>query len=410
MQKKSRFRGASIGAALADKIAKDVLEEAKAEEHPYVLEQAGDAGGFNSLKLSSHVLNDLKFHGLKTPMPIQEQAIPVLLGGRDLIAEAKTGTGKTLAFAIPIIEGIDHERRGVQSLILTPTRELAEQVAGEIKKIGRQRRVKVEAFYGGKSIMPQAKALEQGVHIVVGTPGRILDLIGRRMLRLDRVTMFVLDEADRMLDMGFIDDIREIIRELPTERQTMLFSATIPDQIGELARSIMRDPEVISIKSEERTVDEISQSYYETTKTGKFDAFVEVLKKEEPESAIIFCNTKRWADTLGSLMRRRGFKTEALHGDLSQSQRDRVMEGFRAKKIRYLIATDVAARGLDIDDVSHVFNYDIPRERENYVHRIGRTGRAGKTGKAISFITSAEVHDLWGIEHFARTKISPAKL
>ena len=403
------LRGASIGAALADEIVEDVLEEAKADKQ-YVLEQAEGTGGFHGMNLSNNVLKDLKHHGLETPMPIQEQAIPVLLTGKDLMAEAKTGTGKTLAFAIPIIEGIDLNRRGVQSLILTPTRELAEQVAGEIKKIGYQKKVKVEAFYGGKSIMPQAKALEQGVHIVVGTPGRILDLIGRRMLRLDGVTMFVLDEADRMLDMGFIDDIREIIRELPTDRQTMLFSATIPEEIGELARSIMRNPEVITIKSEERTVDEIEQSYYETTKTGKFDAFVEVMKRESPDSAIIFCNTKRWADTLGNLMRRRGFQTEALHGDLSQNQRDRVMDGFRAKRIRYLIATDVAARGLDIDDVSHVINYDIPRERENYVHRIGRTARAGKTGKAISFITSAETHDLWGIEHFARTKINPAKL
>jgi ATP-dependent RNA helicase DeaD len=365
-------------------------------------------GSFGDLNLSHHVLKDLEYHGLKAPMPIQGQAIPVLMAGRDLIAEAKTGTGKTLAFAIPLIEKADPTQKRVQALILTPTRELAEQVAGEIKKIGYQKNVKVAACYGGKSINNQARELQDGAQIVVGTPGRILDLIGRRLLRLDGVSTFVLDEADRMLDMGFIDDIREIIRSLPAERQSMLFSATIPDEIRELAHSMLNNPEVISIVSDERTVDEIEQSYYETTRTGKFDMFVDVMKAENPESAIIFCNTKRWADTLEKLMHRRGLKASVIHGDLTQSQRDSVMEGFKKGRVRFLIATDVAARGLDINDVSHVFNYDIPREKENYVHRIGRTARAGKTGKAISFITQAEIHDLWGIEHFARTKITPA--
>jgi ATP-dependent RNA helicase DeaD len=384
--------------------------EVVSEVNEAVSEVKTTDGGFDSLNISSHVLKDLAYNGLVKPMPIQEQAIPILLGGRDLIGEAKTGTGKTLAFAIPIVERIDPASHGVQSLILTPTRELAEQVCGEIKKVSYQKRLRVGAFYGGKAIQPQARMLQQGIHIAVGTPGRVLDLIGRNMLRLDKVRMFVLDEADRMLDMGFIDDIREIIGHLPQERQTMLFSATIPEQIRDLTLSIMHDPEIISVKSEERTVDEVGQFYYETSRSGKFDTFSEVLKRESPESAIIFCNTKRWADTLGGLMNRRGFKAEVLHGDLSQNQRDRVMEGFRQKRIRFLIATDVAARGLDIDDVSHVINYDIPREKENYVHRIGRTGRAGKSGKAISFITSNEVHDLWGIEHFARTKIALASL
>ncbi|MFH0862008.1 MAG: DEAD/DEAH box helicase [Candidatus Altiarchaeota archaeon] len=365
-------------------------------------------GGFRDMNLSDHVLTDLHYHGLKEPMPIQLQSIPVLMSGKDLIAEAKTGTGKTLAFAIPIIEKTDVAKRYVQTLVLTPTRELAEQVAGEMMKVGYQKKVKVAAFYGGKSINNQVRTLHAGIHVVVGTPGRILDLIGRRMLRLDQVSTLVLDEADRMLDMGFIDDVREIVSHLPTDRQTMLFSATIPDQIRGLTSDIMLDPILISIKSDERTVEEISQFYYETHKSEKFDLFVDVLRKEVPESAIIFCNTKSWADTLAKLMQRRGFKAEALHGDLSQNQRDHVMEGFRSRKIKYLVATDVAARGLDVDDVSHVFNYDIPREKENYVHRIGRTARAGKRGRAISFITKAEIHDLWGIEHFARTKIQPA--
>jgi len=366
--------------------------------------------GFGDMNLSHHVMKDLEHQGLSTPMPIQSQAIPVLMGGRDLIGQARTGTGKTLAFAIPIVERVDLEGRHVQALVVTPTRELAQQVAGEIHKISYNKRVTVEAFYGGTSISNQAKALQRGVHVVVGTPGRLLDLMERRLLRLDRVSTLVLDEADRMLDMGFIDDIRRIISHLPADRQTMLFAATMPDEIRVLAREIMLDPQEITVSCDTLTVDEVDQYYYEVPKTEKFDAFMEVMRSEKPDSAIIFCNTKRWADTLGKLMNRRGLRVEVLHGDMSQNQRDRAMENFRGKKIRYLIATDVAARGLDIDDVSHIFNYDIPRERENYVHRIGRTARAGKSGKAISFISSQETHDLWGIEHFARTKIQQATL
>lgn len=363
---------------------------------------------FSDFNLSHSVLRDLEYHGLEKPMPIQEQAIPVLMEGRDLIAEAKTGTGKTLAFAIPIVEKIDCSMRRVQALIVAPTRELAEQVSGEIQKVGYNSKVQVGAFYGGKSIGPQAKMLQKGVHVVVGTPGRILDLIDRRMLRLDSVKILVLDEADRMLDMGFIDDIRKIISYVPRERQTMLFSATIPERIRSLAHSVMRDPEVISIKSDQMTVEEVEQCYYEIHQSEKLDMFVNVVRKESPESAIVFCNTKRWAETLSRLMRNKGLHAEALHGDLSQDQRDRVMFNFKNKKLRFLVATDVAARGLDIEDVSHVFNYDLPREQENYIHRIGRTARAGKTGKAITFITPQEIRDLWAIEHSCRTSIPKA--
>ena len=364
-----------------------------------------ECNGFSELNLSSNVLKDLQYHGWETPLPIQGQAIPVLLDGRDLIAEAKTGTGKTLAFAIPIIEKTDCNNRSVQALVLTPTRELAEQVSGEIKKVGYNKRVYVAAFYGGTSINAQIGLLKRGIQVVVGTPGRILDLIKRGVLRLDTVNTLVLDEADRMLDMGFIDDIRRIIRYVPADRQTMLFSATIPDRIRQLSHSIMRDPEVISIKSDNMTVDEVEQYYHEISQSNKFDSFIAVVRKEDPNSAIIFCNTKRWADTLSRLMRKNGFKAEALHGDLTQNQRDKVTHGFRKKAFTFLIATDVAARGLDIDDVSHVFNYDLPKDRENYIHRIGRTARAGKKGRAISFITSRETHDLWDIEHVCRTRI-----
>ncbi|MCX6694910.1 MAG: DEAD/DEAH box helicase [Candidatus Altiarchaeota archaeon] len=369
-----------------------------------------EVNGFCDLNLSSHVLKDLKYQGWETPMPIQGQAIPVLLDGRDLIAEAKTGTGKTLAFAIPIIEKVDCEKRFVQALVLTPTRELAEQVAGELKKIGYNKKVYVGAFYGGKSISMQASLLKRGIHVAVGTPGRVLDLLNRRILSLEGVRTFVLDEGDRMLDMGFIDDIRRIVAHLPHDRQTMMFSATIPEDIKGLAQSITRNPEFISVSSDTMTVDEVDQCYYEVPKTEKFDAFVEVMKRESPSSAIIFCNTKRWSDTLAKLMKRRGFDAEVIHGDLTQNQRDRVMDGFRKNRFKFLIATDVAARGLDIDDVSHVVNYDLPKERENYIHRIGRTARAGKSGKAISFISSQEIHDLWETEHRCRTKINQARL
>jgi len=369
-----------------------------------------DDKGFGGLNISHHVLKDLDFHGLSSPMPIQEQAIPVLLSGKDLIAEAKTGTGKTLAFAIPVVEKINLERKGVQTLVLAPTRELAEQVSGEMSKVSYNKKVRIAAFYGGKSISAQANVLSRGVQVVVGTPGRILDLIERRMLRLDGVHTLVLDEADRMLDMGFIDDIRRIISHVPSERQTMLFSATMPESIRGLAQSIMKDPQVITIKSEQLTVDTVDQVYYEVSRDDKLDIFAGVLKMENPASAIIFCNTKRWADTLIRLMKHRGFHGEALHGDLSQNQRDRVMEGFRRKKFMFLVATDVAARGLDIDDVSHIFNYDLPKDRENYIHRIGRTARAGKSGKAISFVTHGEIRDLWDIEHVCRTTIKQANL
>ena len=365
---------------------------------------------FSELNLSPQTQKDLEHNNFVTMMPIQELSIPMLLEGRDLIAQAKTGTGKTLAFGIPIVEKVDPANRDVQALIMAPTRELAEQVAGEMRKIGYGKRIRTTSVYGGKSIDAQAKQLSSGSPIVVGTPGRIMDMIERRLLRLGTVKILVLDEADRMLDMGFIDDIRKIIAHIPKERQTMLFSATIPDRIGQLAHTIMKKPEHISVSPEELTVNEIEQYYYETPQNVKFDTFMAVVQKERPDSAIIFTNTKRWADTLTNMMQRRGMSTEAIHGDLSQNQRDRVIEGFKRKKFIFMVATDVAARGLDIDDVTHVFNYDIPREKENYIHRIGRTGRAGKSGKAISFISSQEIHDLWTIEHTCRTKINEARL
>ncbi|MFH1403732.1 MAG: DEAD/DEAH box helicase [Candidatus Altiarchaeota archaeon] len=365
---------------------------------------------FGELDLSSQVLQDLEYHGLKTTMPIQTESIPVLMSGRDLMAQAKTGTGKTLAFAIPIVEKVNQEDRSVQALVITPTRELAMQVSGEIKKIGYKKRINVACVYGGKSVSTHVQMLRNGSQIVVGTPGRILDLINRRALNLGGVRMLVLDEADRMLDMGFIDDIRRIISNTPRERQTMLFSATLNESVKGMAQSIMNDPLDISTGQDELLVDDIEQSYYEVPQEDKLDVFIDVVKKEKPSSAIVFCNTKRWADTLIKLMKRRGIDGRALHGDMTQGQREAVMEGFRKNRFKFLVATDVAARGLDIDDVSHVFNYDIPIDPENYVHRVGRTGRAGKAGKAISFVSQREIRSLWDIENRCETTIPKADL
>ncbi len=366
--------------------------------------------GFSDLSLSNHVLNDLEYHGFNKPMPIQEQTIPVLLRGRDLIAEAKTGTGKTLAFGVPLIEGVNPGEKRVQALVLAPTRELARQVDGELKKIGYKKRVHSVAVYGGKNINNQAQRIQKGAQIIVGTPGRTLDLINRRILRLNSVKMLVLDEADRMLDMGFIKDIRKIISHIPRERQTMLFSATIPQEVKKLAQSVMDNPEEISINSDDMTVEEIQQFYYEIPQENKLDTFIRVVRQEKPDSAIVFCNTKRWTDTLTRILKKKGLQCQALHGDLTQKQRDMVMQGFRDKRFRYLIATDVAARGLDINDVSHIFNYDIPQDPDNYVHRIGRTARAGKEGRAFSFINPHEIHSLWDIEHRCRTSIQKTSL
>jgi ATP-dependent RNA helicase DeaD len=367
-----------------------------------------DTIGFEELNVSSQLLQDLNYIGFKTPMPVQVEAIPVLLEGRDLIAQAKTGTGKTLAFAIPVIEKIDASKRWVQALVVTPTRELAIQVSGEIKKIGYKKKARVACVYGGKSINTQAQLIRKGSQVVVGTPGRMLDLINRRILDLSRVRMLVLDEADRMLDMGFIDDIMRIISRTPGDRQTMLFSATIGDDVRELAQSITRNPLDISTGADDLMVEEIEQCYYEIPQEDKLDAFEKVVRMEDPQSAIIFCNTKRWADTLIKLMNRRGLNGQAIHGDMTQQQREKVMDGFRRKKFRFLVATDVAARGLDIDDVSHIFNYDLPKDPESYVHRIGRTGRAGKVGKAISFISPREIRGIWDIENRCETTIPPA--
>lgn len=363
---------------------------------------------FGSIPLSKKTMSAIAAMGFEEPSPIQSQTIPLVLEGNDVIGQAQTGTGKTAAFGIPIIEQVI-ESRHVQALVLTPTRELAIQVSEELTKIGKFRRIKALPIYGGQSIDRQIRALQFGVQIVVGTPGRLLDHINRGTIKLNTVKMLVLDEADEMLDMGFIDDIESILRHIPTEeRQTMLFSATMPAPIRTLAEKYMRQPMVVSISKEQLTVPLIDQHYYETR--DKLEGLCRILDVENAESVIIFCRTKKGVDDLVASLQTRGYLADGLHGDLSQMQRDRVMRKFREGKLEILIATDVAARGIDIEQITHVINFDIPQDPESYVHRIGRTGRAGKKGVAITFIEPREYRQLRLIEQLIKSRITRRQL
>jgi ATP-dependent RNA helicase DeaD len=352
--------------------------------------EAQPAITFADLGLSEPTLRAVAELGYEEPTPIQARTIGRMLAGVNVIAQAQTGTGKTAAFALPIVDRVQTDRREVQALILTPTRELAMQVAEAFHSYGKHRRVQTLPVYGGQPIERQLRALERGVQVVVGTPGRILDHINRGTLRLEGVSAVVLDEADEMLAMGFIEDIEAILKETPETRQTALFSATMPKPIADLARRYMQNPERITIEARQMTVPQIRQVYYEVGQRDKFEVLARVLDYETPTSAIIFCRTKSEVDSLGERLIARAFPAETLHGDLSQMQRDRVMGRFRTSQVELLVATDVAARGLDVEHVSHVVNYDIPLDPEIYVHRIGRTGRAGRSGCAITLVTPRE--------------------
>lgn len=360
---------------------------------------------FRDLGLSDKVLKALDDMGFEEPSPIQEQAIPQLLEGKDVIGQAQTGTGKTAAFGVPILERLDPKVRSVQALVLCPTRELAIQVAEEITKIGKYARVKTIAIYGGQSIERQIRSLHFGVDVVIGTPGRVIDHVKRGTLKLGDVRMTVLDEADEMLDMGFIEDIEFILKETPEERQTLLFSATMPDEIKRLAKRYMKDPTHIAVSPQQVTVPQIEQIFYEVRPAFKTEALCRVLDMEDVERGICFCRTKKGVDELVEGLQARGYLAEGIHGDMNQAQRTRVMSRFKEGGVELLVATDVAARGLDIQDVTHVFNYDIPQDAESYVHRIGRTGRAGRTGTAITFISAREFGQLRLIERITKTRI-----
>ncbi len=362
-------------------------------------------GSFSDLGLQPDVVRAAEEVGYEEPTPVQRQAIPLLLEGRDVLVQSQTGTGKTAAFALPMIQRVDPEERAVQGPVLAPTRELAVQVAETVHKLGKYRHISDLPIYGGQPYDRQLRALKRGVQIVVGTPGRVMDHIRRGTLNLDAVRMVVLDEADQMLDMGFIEDIEFILDETPKDRQIALFSATIPPRIRGLAKRYLHDPATISITSERLTVPEVKQEYVETGRDGKLEALTRILDMELPESAIIFVRTKREADELGETLIGRGYGAEVIHGDLGQAQRERAIAGFRDGRADILVATEVASRGLDIPDVSHVLNYDIPLDPEAYVHRIGRTARAGKSGTAITFVTPREWGLLKTIERLTRVKL-----
>ncbi len=352
---------------------------------------------FHELKLSRPVQSALDELGFSEPTPIQQKAIPVLKEGLDVIGQAQTGTGKTAAFGIPVAENIQMIKH-VQTLILTPTRELAVQVADELKRITKNLKLQITAIYGGQPIYPQINELKRGSQIVVGTPGRILDHLQRKTLKTEHINTVILDEADEMLDMGFIQDIELILNRLPKKRQTMLFSATLPNDIRKLSRRYMVNPVQVSVTKGNETADTINQLFYRTFEQHKLDTMTRIIDTENIEVAIIFCRTKKGVATLADALNSKGYQAEGLHGDLTQPQRMNVMNAFRKKRINLLIATDIAARGIDVAHVTHVINYDIPEDPEQYVHRIGRTGRAGKTGMAITLVTPRDGRFLHAIE------------
>lgn len=361
---------------------------------------------YSESNVNQNILKALDEIGFVDMTPIQEKAIPVLQSGKDIIGQAQTGTGKTASFGIPMIEAIDKKCNGIQGLVLCPTRELAIQAAEEIKKMSKYMpHVGVVAIYGGQDIGRQFRLLQGKVNIIVGTPGRIMDHMERGTIAFPELKMLVLDEADEMLNMGFREDIEEICKELPEERQTALFSATMPQEILEITEEYQKDAELVRVEAEEMTVTAIKQSYYIIKGREKDTSLCRLIDYMSPKRALIFCNTKRKVDQLTLVLKAKGYSAEAIHGDLSQHQRDRVMNLFRNGNLELLLATDVAARGIDVDDVDMVFNYDMPQDMEWYVHRIGRTGRAGRRGKAISLITAREQYKIDSLEEYCNTRI-----
>lgn len=361
---------------------------------------------FKSLGLSEARVHHLEQLGFTQPTAIQAQAIPHLLSGRDVVGQAQTGTGKTAAFSLPILEQIDLGNRAVQALVLTPTRELAEQVCQSIRGLNGDRRLQVMAVYGGQAIDRQISRLQRGVHLIVGTPGRILDLLGRGDLTLSKLNWLVLDEADEMLNMGFIKDVEQILSQSPSERQTAFFSATMAPEIRELAAKFLRSPVTVTVEQPKAAPNRIIQRAYMTPRGwSKVRALQPILELEDPESALIFVRTRRAAADLTRQLQAAGHSVDEYHGDLSQSQRERLLLRFRQRQVRWVVATDIAARGLHVDDLSHVVNVDLPDSVENYVHRIGRTGRAGKEGVAISIVHPLDKRKLRDIESHIRQKL-----
>ena len=364
---------------------------------------------FNELNLSAELLAEVDKAGFVEASPIQEQTIPLALEGKDVIGQAQTGTGKTAAFGLPTLEKIHTEDQTIQALVIAPTRELAVQSQEELFRFGRSKGVKVRSVYGGSSIEKQIKALKSGAHIVVGTPGRLLDLIKRKALKLQDIETLILDEADEMLNMGFLEDIEAIISRVPENRQTLLFSATMPEAIKRIGVQFMKDPEHVKIAAKELTTELVDQYYIRVKEQEKFDTMTRLMDVEQPELAIVFGRTKRRVDELTRGLKIRGFRAEGIHGDLDQNKRLRVLRDFKNGNLDVLVATDVAARGLDISGVTHVYNYDIPQDPESYVHRIGRTGRAGKSGQSITFVAPNEMGYLQIIENLTKKRMKGLK-
>ena len=356
---------------------------------------------FEELNLDERILRAVEDMGFEEASPIQASAIPVIMADRDVVGQAQTGTGKTAAYSIPVLEKIDPDLKKLQAVILCPTRELAVQVAEEIRKLAKYMSdIKVLPVYGGQEIVRQIKSLKAGVQILVGTPGRVMDHMRRKTVKFDNVSMVVLDEADEMLDMGFREDMETILTDTPEDRQTIMFSATMPKAIMDIAKNFQKDAEIIKVVRKELTVKNIEQYYYEVRPKNKNELLCRLI-----DISVVFCNTKRQVDELISELKGRGYFADGIHGDMKQAQRDRVMADFRSGKTEILIATDVAARGIDVDDVDVVFNYDLPQDEEYYVHRIGRTGRAGREGVALSFVSGKEAYKLKDIERYCKTKI-----
>ncbi len=375
-------------------------EDVKSVDNTENAETTETRKSYRDSAIDVRIIKAVEEMGFESMTPIQEQAIPIMLEGKDLIGQAQTGTGKTAAFGIPIIQKIDPEEKGLQAIILCPTRELAMQAAEEIRRFAKyMHEVKVLPVYGGQDISKQIRALSKGVQIVVGTPGRVMDHMRRHTLKTGKVRIVVLDEADEMLNMGFREDIETILTDMPEERQTALFSATMPKPILEITKEYQKeDAEYLKITPKEVTIPLVKQAYYQVPRKEKEEVLTRLMDYYHPKRSLIFCNTKRMVDELTEHLKDRGYQAEGLHGDLTQHQRDTVMNLFRGGRMDVLIATDVAARGIDVDDVEAVFNYDVPEDIEYYVHRIGRTGRAGKTGRSFTLVSGKEVYKIRDIE------------
>lgn len=362
---------------------------------------------FKELDLDPRLLSAVDEAGFEETTPIQAQTIPLVMTGDDVIGQAQTGTGKTAAFGLPLLNAVDTQSSDIQALIISPTRELAIQTQEELYRLGSKKKVKVQSVYGGSDIRRQIRALKSHPQIIVGTPGRMLDHINRHTLKLHNVKTVVLDEADEMLDMGFVEDIESILSNVPNKHQTLLFSATMPKPIMKIADKFMTEPKVVKIKSKELTADKIEQYFVKAKEFEKFDLMTRIFDVQAPELALIFGRTKRRVDELTRGLQARGYNAEGIHGDLSQDKRTSVLRKFKAGKLDFLVATDVAARGLDISGVSHVYNYDIPQDPDSYVHRIGRTGRAGHSGVSVTFVTPNEMGYLRTIENLTKKRMEP---